>query len=96
MLYSVIETAAEVARFYKEMFLEKYFVKKSAVLIRTLDLWIINSQPYPFLHNDLSLKVDIIIISLITVMNRMGSVMHHRIITTGPVWEVEACALLDL
>ena len=28
MLYSVIETAAEVARFYKEMFLEKYFVKK--------------------------------------------------------------------
>ena len=29
MLYSVVVTAAEVARFCKEMFLEKYFVKNS-------------------------------------------------------------------
>ena len=28
MLYSVVVTAAEVARFCKEMFLEKYFCKK--------------------------------------------------------------------
>ena len=56
MLYSVIETAAEVARYYKEMFLEKYFVKNSILGIRTLDLWITRAETNPLLHNDLILK----------------------------------------
>ena len=57
MLYSAVETAAEVARFCKEMFLEKYFVKNSILGIRTLDLWITRAETYPLLHNDIMHKV---------------------------------------
>ena len=57
MLYSVVVTAAEVARFCKEMFLEKYFVKNSILGIRTLDLWITRAETYPLLHNDIMLQI---------------------------------------